>query len=36
VGALRVGKLCDMTVIDEGRVVATIVGGEISWRRKQV
>jgi predicted amidohydrolase YtcJ len=36
VGALRVGKLCDMTVVDEGRVAATIVGGEISWRRKQV
>ena len=33
-GALRVGKLCDMTVVDEGRVVATVVGGRISFLRK--
>jgi hypothetical protein len=33
-GSLRVGKLCDLTVVDEGRVVATIVGGRISWRRR--
>ena len=33
-GALRPGKLCDMTVVDDGRVVATIVGGRVSWRRK--
>jgi predicted amidohydrolase YtcJ len=33
-GALRPGKLCDMTVVDDGRVVATVVGGAISWRRK--
>ncbi len=32
-GKLRPGKLCDMTVIDEGRVVATIVGGEVSSLR---
>ena len=32
-GSLRPGKLCDMTVIDEGRVVATIVGGEVSFVR---
>jgi predicted amidohydrolase YtcJ len=32
-GTLRPGKLCDMTVIDEGRVVATIVGGEVSFLR---
>jgi predicted amidohydrolase YtcJ len=30
-GTLRAGKLCDMTVIDEGRVVATIVGGRVSF-----
>jgi predicted amidohydrolase YtcJ len=33
-GSLRPGKLCDMTVVDGGRVVATIVGGRVSWRRK--
>jgi predicted amidohydrolase YtcJ len=33
-GTLRVGKLCDMTVIDEGRVVATIVGGSVSFLEK--
>ena len=33
-GALRPGKLCDMTVIDEGRVVATVVGGKVSFLRK--
>ena len=33
-GSLRPGKLCDMTVVDEGRVVATIVGGEVSFLRK--
>ncbi|HEY8863227.1 MAG TPA: amidohydrolase [Candidatus Dormibacteraeota bacterium] len=32
-GTLRPGKLCDMTVIDKGRVVATIVGGEVSFLR---
>jgi predicted amidohydrolase YtcJ len=32
-GSLRKGKLCDMTVVDGGRVVATIVGGHITWRR---
>jgi predicted amidohydrolase YtcJ len=32
-GTLRPGKLCDMTVVDRGRVVATIVGGRVSWRR---
>lgn len=34
VGALRPSKLCDMTVVDGGRVVATVVGGQITWRRK--
>jgi predicted amidohydrolase YtcJ len=32
-GSLRLGKLCDITVVDEDRVVATIVGGKVSWRR---
>jgi len=32
-GTLHPGKLCDMTVIDEGRVVATIVGGQVSFLR---
>ena len=33
VGTLRLGKLCDITVVDDDRVVATIVGGKVSWRR---
>jgi predicted amidohydrolase YtcJ len=33
-GTLRAGKLCDMTVIDEGRVVATVVGGRVSFLEK--
>ncbi|HXJ48132.1 MAG TPA: amidohydrolase [Candidatus Acidoferrum sp.] len=33
-GTLRPGKLCDMTVVDEGRVVATVVGGRVSFLRK--
>jgi predicted amidohydrolase YtcJ len=32
-GSLRLGKLCDITVVEAGRVMATIVGGRISWRR---
>ncbi|MFI5282116.1 MAG: amidohydrolase [Candidatus Dormibacterales bacterium] len=32
-GALRPGKLCDMTVIEGDRVMATVVGGRVSWRR---
>ena len=32
-GSLRLGKLCDMTVVDEDGVAATIVGGKVSWRR---
>jgi imidazolonepropionase-like amidohydrolase len=32
-GSLQPGKLCDMTVVDEGRVTATIVGGMVSWRQ---
>lgn len=34
-GALRTGKLCDMTLVEDGRVTATIVGGKVSWRRKR-
>jgi predicted amidohydrolase YtcJ len=33
-GTLRPGKLCDMTVVDAGRVVATVVGGKVSFLRK--
>jgi predicted amidohydrolase YtcJ len=32
-GSLRLGKLCDMTVVGEDGVEATIVGGKVSWRR---
>jgi predicted amidohydrolase YtcJ len=32
-GSLRPGKLCDMTVVDERGVVATIVGGKVSFLR---
>ncbi|HEV2035381.1 MAG TPA: amidohydrolase [Candidatus Dormibacteraeota bacterium] len=32
-GSLRIGKLCDLTVVDDGRVTATIVGGKVSWRQ---
>jgi predicted amidohydrolase YtcJ len=33
-GSLRAGMLCDMTVVEDGRVTATVVGGRVSWRRK--
>ncbi|HET7419460.1 MAG TPA: amidohydrolase [Candidatus Dormibacteraeota bacterium] len=33
-GALRPGKLCDMTVIEAGYVATTVVGGRVTWRRK--
>ncbi|HET9781939.1 MAG TPA: amidohydrolase [Candidatus Dormibacteraeota bacterium] len=33
-GALRAGRLCDMTVVDGGRVIATVTGGRVTWRRK--
>jgi len=33
-GTLRAGKLCDMTVIDDAGVVATVVGGTVSFLRK--
>lgn len=35
VGALRPGRLCDMTVVDGGRVNATVAGGRVTWRRKR-
>ncbi len=34
VGALRPGKWCDMTVVDEAGVVATIVGGVVRFLRR--
>lgn len=34
VGALRTGRLCDMTVVDAGRLVATVAGSRVTWRRK--
>jgi predicted amidohydrolase YtcJ len=33
-GVLRPGMMCDLTVIDDRRVAATVVGGRVSWRRK--
>ena len=33
-GSLRAGKLCDLTVVDRGRVTATVVGGRVSWRTR--
>ena len=32
-GTLRAGKLCDMTVVDQAGLVATIVGGSVSFLR---
>lgn len=33
-GTLRAGRLCDMTVVEAGRVNATITGGRVTWRRR--
>jgi predicted amidohydrolase YtcJ len=33
-GALKPGRYCDMTVVEKGRVAATVVGGHLSWRRR--
>ena len=33
-GTLRAGKWCDMTVVDENGVVATVVGGEVRFLRE--
>ncbi|HXM56371.1 MAG TPA: amidohydrolase [Candidatus Dormibacteraeota bacterium] len=32
-GRLRPGLLCDLTIVRDGRVEATVVGGELTWRR---
>ena len=32
-GRLRPGFLCDLTVVHGGHVVATVVGGHVTWRR---
>jgi predicted amidohydrolase YtcJ len=32
-GALKAGFLCDLTVVREGQVEATVVGGRVRWRR---
>ena len=34
-GALRPGRLCDMTAVDDKGVVATVAGGRVTWRRKR-
>jgi hypothetical protein len=34
-GALRQGKLCDITVVHEGQVEATVTGGRLTFRRKR-
>ena len=33
-GALRAGRWCDLTVVENGRVTATVAGGRVTWRRK--
>jgi predicted amidohydrolase YtcJ len=33
VGLLRPGFLCDLTVVHDGKVEATVVGGRVRWRR---
>ena len=33
-GTLRPGKWCDLTVVDEAGIVATVVGGAVSFLRK--
>ena len=32
-GRLRPGLLCDLTVVQDGRVTGTVVGGEVTWRQ---
>jgi predicted amidohydrolase YtcJ len=32
-GRLRPGLLCDLTIVRDGRVEATVVGGRLTWRR---
>jgi predicted amidohydrolase YtcJ len=33
-GRLRAGMLCDLTVVRDGRVDATVVGGHVTWRAR--
>ena len=33
-GALKPGLLCDLTVVDNGEVLATVVGGRVSFSKK--
>ncbi|HKA11548.1 MAG TPA: amidohydrolase [Candidatus Dormibacteraeota bacterium] len=33
-GGLRPGMLCDLTLIRDGRVTATVVGGQLTWRER--
>jgi predicted amidohydrolase YtcJ len=33
VGLLKPGFLCDLTVVHDGKVEATVVGGRVRWRR---
>ncbi len=33
-GGLYRGRLCDLTVIDGGRAMATVVGGDVVWQRR--
>ena len=34
-GALRQGKLCDITIVHDGQVEATVSGGRLTFRRKR-
>lgn len=31
-GRLRPGMLCDLTVVHDGKVMATVVGGQVTWK----
>lgn len=33
-GSIRRGMFCDLTVVDDAGVVATVVGGRVRWRRR--
>lgn len=33
-GGLYRGRLCDLTVVEGGHAVATVVGGEVVWQRR--
>ena len=33
-GSLYRGRLCDLTVVDDGRATATVVGGEVVWQHR--